>query len=162
MKRLIAICLVALTSVPALAESHSEPRMIAAPTGDAEAGEKAFRKCVACHIVANAEGEVLAGKRAKAGPNLFQVAGRMAGSVEGYKYSNSMIAAGEAGLKWTEADFLPYVADPTKFLRGYLDDPKARGKMTFKERKEQAAADVWAFLVSLDPDVEIDAEAASN
>ncbi len=162
MKRLIAACLMTLFAAPALSESHAGPRMIAAPTGDAAAGEKAFRKCQACHVVANAEGEVLAGKRAKAGPNLFGVAGQVAGTVEGYKYSRSMIAASEAGLAWNEDSFVAYVMDPTNFLRANLDDPKARGKMTYKERNAEAAADVWAFLVSLDPDVEVGEDAATN
>lgn len=41
--------------------------------------------------------------------------------------------------------------DPTKFLREFTDDPKARGKMTFKVRKEQDAHDLWAYLVSVSP-----------
>lgn len=127
-------------ALPALAE------------GDAAAGEKVFRQCQACHVVVNDAGETLAGTKAKVGPNLYGVAGRTAGTVEDFKYSDFMVAAGEAGLVWNEEDFLKYVNDPTAFLKDYTGDSKARGKMTFKLKKEDQARDVWAFLVSLAPE----------
>ncbi|MCL4119364.1 UNVERIFIED_CONTAM: hypothetical protein GTU68_030721 [Idotea baltica] len=90
-------------------------------------------------------------KGGKVGPNLYGVYTRPAGSVEGFKYSKSMTAAGEAGLEWNEEDFVTYVADPTAFLKGYLDDDKAKGKMAFKLKDAEQAKDVWAYLVSVGP-----------
>ena len=90
-------------------------------------------------------------KGSAVGPNLYGVAGRVAGTVQDYKYSDSMVEAGEAGLQWNEGDFTVYAQDPTAFLRSYLDDSKARGKMTFKLRKESDAPDLWAYLVSVGP-----------
>lgn len=132
----------ASVSAPVLADGHA--------SGDAAAGEKSFRLCQACHVVRNDAGEVLAGRSAKTGPNLYQIAGRTAGTVEGYGYSKSMVEAGEAGLVWDEASFVAYVADPSGFLKSYLDDKGARGKMTFKVRKEADAVNLYAFLAGLE------------
>jgi len=55
---------------------------------------------------------------------------------------------------WNEADFVTYVADPKKFLKTYLDDKKAKSKMSFKLKKEQDVKDVWAFIVANGPAVE--------
>ncbi|WP_299849928.1 c-type cytochrome [uncultured Roseovarius sp.] len=122
-------------------------------TGDAEAGEKEFKKCKACHMIQDADGADIV-KGGKTGPNLYGVYTRAAGSVEGFKYSKSVTAAGDAGLEWNEEDFVNYVADPTGFLQSYLDDSKAKGKMTFKLKNGDKAKDVWAYLVSVGPDAE--------
>lgn len=128
--------------------------MLAAPAiadGDIAAGEKAFKQCQTCHVVADAEGKVLAGKNAKTGPNLYAVIGRKAGSYEGFKYGDDMVAAGEKGLMWDEATFVEYVQDPSAFLKVYLDDKKAKGKMQFKVKKEEDAKALYAFISSLAP-----------
>jgi len=62
---------------------------------DAAQGGKVFKKCKSCHMV----GE---GAKNRVGPNLTGVIGRPAGSMDGYKYSKSMLAAGTAGLLWHE------------------------------------------------------------
>lgn len=125
------------------------PALALEVTGDAAAGEKAFKQCTTCHVVVNDEGETLAGRNAKVGPNLYKVPGRHAGAVEGFRYSKSMQEAGENGLIWTEAEVVKYAQDPTGYLREYLGDSKARGAMTHKVRKEQEAIDVFAYLASL-------------
>lgn len=117
-----------------------------APAGDAEAGETAFnRQCVACHVVQDEAGEVLAGRSAQTGPNLYGVAGRVAGSLPDYDYSEILALYGEQGATWEEANFVPYVQDPTGFLQEATGD-NGRGKMTFRVRDEQDALDLWAFL----------------
>ncbi len=121
--------------------------------GDPEAGEGAFRQCRACHSITDAEGNDIV-KGGAAGPNLYGIVERTAGTYEDFRYSDSMVAAGEAGLAWNEEDFSVYVQDPTEFLRTYLDDSKARGKMTFKLRKAEEAADLWAYLKSVGPEME--------
>ena len=133
----------AVLSAPAFADGH------AATTGDAAAGEEQFnRQCVACHVVADASGEVLAGRNARTGPNLFAVAGRTMGSVEGFRYSDALIAMGETGAVWTEESFVGYVQDPTGWLRETLDDRRARGKMAYQVRAEDQALDLYAYLAT--------------
>jgi cytochrome c len=145
-----ALCLLA---GPVFAESHA----MAEPTGDAAAGEAVFRQCQTCHVVENADGEVLAGRNAKTGPNLYGIAGRTAGSVEDFRYKDSIVAAGEGGLVWDETTFVAYVQDPQGFLRTTLDDSKARSGMSFRLRSEDDAVNLWAYLYSLAPP-----EAATN
>jgi len=72
-----------------------------------------FRKCSACHQV----GE---GATNRVGPHLNGVFGRTAGSVEGFRYSDAMRAAGEAGLAWTQDEMAAFLADP----RGYMPGTK--------------------------------------
>ena len=124
--------------------------LLAAPAfaaGDAEAGAKVFNKCQTCHVVANEAGEVLAGKNAKTGPNLYGVVGRAAGTYPEFKYGDSIVALGATGYTWTEADIVTYVADPAKFLEEKLGE-KAKSKMSFKLKNETEAADVAAFLAT--------------
>ena len=74
--------------------------------GDAAAGQKVFtRVCSACHS------NQASGPR-KLGPTLFDVVGRKAGSVEGFRYSE---ANKKSGITWT-----PDVLDV------YLKDPRAK------------------------------------
>lgn len=120
--------------------------------GDPAAGEQAFNQCASCHVVANEAGDLLAGRGAQTGPNLYGVALRQAGSLD-FRYSDSMVLAGEQGLVWDEANFVPYVQDPTGHLRAVLDDERARGKMTYKLRDEQQAYDIYAYLVQLGPEL---------
>ena len=133
----------ALIAAPAFAQD--------APTGDAAAGEKVFAKCQTCHVVANEAGEVLAGKGAKTGPNLYGMPGRVAGTYPEFKHGDAMVALGATGFTWNEADFVAYVADPSKFLEDKLADKKARGKMMFKLPKEEDAKNVYAYIASLSP-----------
>ena len=44
-------------------------------------GQKSFKKCTACHAIIDDNGEVLR-KGGKAGPNLYGIVGRTAGSAE--------------------------------------------------------------------------------
>ncbi|MGR3599332.1 MAG: c-type cytochrome [Heliomarina sp.] len=134
--------------VSAAALSLAVPAFAQDASGDPEKGAREFNKCKACHSIVDASGEAIV-KGGKVGPNLYGVAGRKAGSVEDFNYSESMVAAGEAGLNWDLEHFIPYVADPTGFLRGYLEDDKARGKMIFKLNKEEDAQNVWAYIASV-------------
>jgi len=122
-----------------------------AGSGDPAAGEAAFNQCQTCHVVVNDEGETLAGRNARTGPNLYGVVGRPAGSNEGFRYSKFMVEAGEAGLVWDEETMVAYLLDPTKFLREFLDDNRARGQMAFRVRKEEDAANLYSFLATIGP-----------
>jgi cytochrome c len=118
-------------------------------SGDAGAGEDVFRQCQTCHVVENEAGEVLAGRNAKTGPNLYGVVGRQAGVVEGFNYGDDLVEAGEQGLSWNEEELSAYLQDPTGYLREVLDDSRARGKMSYRVRSEEDALNVIAYLHSL-------------
>jgi cytochrome c len=118
---------------------------------DVEAGGKAFNQCQTCHVVQNEAGEVLAGRNAKTGPNLYGLPGRVVGSYEGFRYGESIVAVGAAGQVWDEANFVEYVQDPAAYLKAKLSDDGARSKMAFKVRSPEDAANLWAFIASLSP-----------
>lgn len=110
---------------------------------DAAAGETVFRKCKACHqIGANAKNG--------AGPHLEGIVGRKAGSIDGFGFGKDLVAAGEKGLIWDEAQIAEYVLDPAAFLKKYLGDDKAKSKMSFKLKDEQQRQDVAAYLANPD------------
>jgi len=130
-------------AAPAFADGHASTQ------GDVANGEAQFaRQCVACHVVADASGEVLAGRNAKTGPNLYGIAGRQIGSVEGFRYGDSIVEVGADGTGWTEESFVAYVQDPTGWLRETLDNRRARGKMAYQVRAESDAYDLYAYLAT--------------
>ncbi|MEQ9696120.1 cytochrome C [Shimia sp. SDUM112013] len=114
--------------------------------GDADKGENNFKKCKACHMVESPEGETIY-KGGKTGPNLYGVIGRVAGSVDGFKYGAGLKEAAEAGFVWTEESLAAYVADPKAWLgdNGYA----TKSKMSFKLKK--GGEDVAAYLASVAP-----------
>ena len=132
MFRVIIAALLILPSPAAFAQS-------------AEAGEKIFNKCKACHMVGD-------DAKNRVGPVLTGVVGRPAGTYEGYRYGTSVVDAGEAGLIWDDDTLFAYLAGPQDFLRSYLDDPKARAKMRFRLKDEQDRRDVIAYLASFSSD----------
>lgn len=143
MKRFTIATAFAVLSAPAFADGHASSQ------GDVAAGEEQFnRQCVACHVVADASGEVLAGRNAKTGPNLYGIAGRTMGSIADFRYSDALIELGEAETVWTEESFVGYVQDPTGWLRETLDNRRARGKMAYQVRQEEQAYDLYAYLAT--------------
>jgi cytochrome c len=120
-------------------------------TGDAAAGEANFRQCAACHNVVNDAGDVLAGRpNMRTGPNLYGVAGRVAGSVEDFRYSPGLQALNEMEHVWTEENFAAYVEDPTGHIREVTGDSSLRGSMAAQRvRGETGYVDLYAYLASL-------------
>jgi cytochrome c len=107
----------------------------AALAQDAAAGKASFNKCLACHAV----GE---GAKNKVGPILNGLDGRKSGTVEGYSYTD---ANKNSGITWNKEQFLDYIRDPKAKIPGT--------KMVFAGiKKENEAADVWAFLAQYDKD----------
>ncbi|MDA0720484.1 MAG: c-type cytochrome [Proteobacteria bacterium] len=143
MKNFTIAAALAILAAPAFAQDLT-------PTlGDAANGEEQFnRQCVACHIVADADGNVLAGRNSRTGPNQYGLIGRVLGSAEDFKYSDGLVALGEAGEVWNEANFVGYVQDPTGWIREKLEDRRARGKMAYQVRAEQDAYDLYAYLAT--------------
>ena len=99
---------------------------------DAEAGQRVFNQCRACH-------SINAGGRNGVGPNLHGILDRKAGSSEGFRYSASLREKAEGGLTWNE-----------ETLRAYLANPKAvipAGSMSYPGlRNEQQLNDLLAYL----------------
>ena len=99
--------------------------------GDIAHGEKVFKKCSACHMVA-ADGKNMIG------PNLWGVIGRNAGSITDYNYSKAMIAYGK---EWTFEEMNAYLIKPQAYIKGT--------KMAFAGlRKEKDRASVILFMNS--------------
>jgi len=136
-----------ITALTILAASSG----MALSAGDTEAGKKSFNQCQTCHVVADADGNVLAGKNAKTGPNLYGIIGRAAASYPDFKYGDGITEAAAKGLVWDEEKITAYVQDPTAFLDEFTGNPKLKSKMVFKVKKEDDAANVAAFLASLSP-----------
>ncbi len=91
----------------------------AGAAGDAATGEKLFkRNCAACHTTD-------AGKH-RVGPSLAGVAGRTAGTADGYRYSSAMAGY---GVVWDAATLDTYLVDPRGTVPGT--------KMTFRGLKER-------------------------
>lgn len=114
--------------------------------GDAAKGEADFKKCKACHSIIGADGTAIQ-KGGKVGPNLFGVIGRTAGTLEGFKYGDSIVAAGAAGTVWDQENLVKYLADPSAFLQEVTGDAGAKSKMSFKLAK--GGEDIAAYLASL-------------
>ena len=99
--------------------------------GDLGHGEKVFKKCSACHMIAS-------GGKNMIGPNLWSVIGRTAGSVSDYKYSKAMVAYGK---EWTFEEMNSYLIKPQAYIKGT--------KMAFAGlRKEKDRASVILFMNS--------------
>jgi cytochrome c len=109
---------IALVASPALAQ-------------DATKGERVFKRCAACHNVDSDKNKI--------GPHLVGIVDRKAGSIDGFKYSSSLMKKAEEGLVWTKENLDAYLESPKKFI--------PRGKMAFAGlRKPDERADVIAYL----------------
>lgn len=75
------------------------------------AGERVFRKCKACHQVGPDAAN-------RTGPHLNRLFGRVAGSVEGFRYSRPMMQAGKDGLVWTPETLSEFLSRPRDFIKG--------------------------------------------
>ena len=76
--------------------------------GDAEHGQKVFKKCSACHSVKK-------GGKNKIGPALYNVFGRNMAGLEDYKYSKALIAFGKS---WTFQEMNSFLIKPTTYIKG--------------------------------------------
>jgi len=99
---------------------------------DADAGQRVFNQCRACHNINQ-------GGRSGVGPALYGVWGRAAGAVEGFRYSAPMRAKATEGLVWTPENMRAYLADPKAVVPG--------GSMAYAGvRVEQQLNDLLAYL----------------
>lgn len=102
--------------------------------GDAGKGARVFKKCAACHQV----GE---GAKNRVGPELNDLMGRVAGSIDGFKYSKAMTEAGSGGLVWDETTLDAYLESPRTAIKG--------NRMAFPGIKDaDDRADLIAYLAT--------------
>jgi cytochrome c len=107
--------------------------LIALPTiasaQNVENGKTVFKKCLACHAIGP-------DAKNKVGPVLNGIAGRKAGMIEGFNYSEAMKTSGKT---WDDATLDAYLTNPKDFI------PK--NKMIFVGLKEEAdRKDLIAYL----------------
>jgi len=116
----------ASTTSSATSSDNSESADIMAlfASTNASDGAKIFKKCAACHSIAQ-------GGANKIGPALWGVIGRNAGGISDYKYSKAMAAYGKA---WSFEEMNGFLIKPKDWIKGT--------KMSFaglKNPKERAA-----------------------
>lgn len=75
------------------------------------AGELLYRQCAACHQIGEGASNTV-------GPALTDVVGRKAGVHPGYRFSDALVAAGEAGLVWDEATLDAFLESPRDVIPG--------------------------------------------
>ena len=107
------IASVTATATTATAETNSENpeteniMALFASTSAAE-GVKVFKKCAACHSIAE-------GGANKIGPALWGVLGRKAGALPDYKYSKAMAAHGKS---WSFEEMNGFLIKPKDWIKG--------------------------------------------
>lgn len=100
--------------------------------GDVVKGEKAYKKCVACHTIEQD------GKN-KVGPNLWNIMNRGVATTD-YRYSKGLKAWAEDNPMWTPELMDQWLTDSRKLVKGT--------KMNFRVRKEDQRADIIEYLKS--------------
>jgi cytochrome c len=95
-------------------------------SGDARAGEAVYTRCLACHALAYD----------RTGPRHCGLFGRLAGSVQGFDYSEAMK---RSNIRWNEAALDRFLANPAKEVPG-----TTMGYAGITDRKERA--DLNAYL----------------
>ena len=99
--------------------------------GNLAHGEKVFKKCSACHLVAK-------GGKNKIGPALYGIVGKDSAVSEGYSYSKAMKAHGKS---WGFEELNAYLLKPQSYIKGT--------KMAFAGlRKDKDRASVILYLNS--------------
>ena len=103
---------------------------------DLERGEKLFLQCRACHTLGQGQGH-------KAGPNLYRVIGRQAGTAPGFDYSDALK---NSGIVWSAETLDAWLKQPRDLVPGnrmiFMGIGKARDRANLIAylRRETAAA----------------------
>ncbi len=115
----------ATTTVEEPAEADDGAALLAA-------GEKAFKKCQACHKVGD-------GAKNGTGPHLNALFGRTIGGMDGFKYSNVFKSAADEGRVWDDESLAAFLTKPKEYFKGT--------KMSFAGfKKEEEVKAVIAYL----------------
>ena len=97
--------------------------------GDVDIGKKVFKKCAACHSIAQGGGN-------KIGPKLYNIVGRATGSISDYKYSKALASYGK---EWTFEELNSFLIKPSTWIKG--------NKMGFAGlKKDEDRASVILYL----------------
>ena len=94
-------------AILALAASVLAPSAALAQEGDPGRGERVYRRCAACHSLDEGQNRV--------GPSLHGLWGRTAGTLEGFRYSDAMVAY---GVVWSPETLDVYIESPQEHVRG--------------------------------------------
>lgn len=110
------------------AGGHSE----AFAGGDAQAGEKVFRKCKACHKLEEGKHSI--------GPSLYGIINRDIASSEGYNYSKALQ---DLPGTWTATELAKFLAKPKDYAKG--------SKMVFNGlKKDEDVVNLLTYLNEAD------------
>ncbi|MCS6757847.1 MAG: cytochrome c family protein [Candidatus Devosia euplotis] len=135
-------------ALPEPAAEHSNAQAEAAPPGvplaallasaDPAKGANSVKKCQSCHNFGEDEPN-------KQGPHLYDVVGRPEGGVEGFAYSDGMLAHNAAGDVWAYENLNAFLTKPSAYVPGT--------KMNFAGiRTAEERADILAYLQTLSHD----------
>jgi len=119
---IIGILIFSIAAEEEVAAPAPPARVAEVNAADPVKGKKVFRKCVACHSLQEGKNKI--------GPSLYNLLGRKAGSVEGYKYSKAMK---NSDVVWDEESLDKFLTKPRKFI------PKT--KMLFRGIKKKSLRD---------------------
>lgn len=129
-------------ALPAMSTAETVADLL--PAADIAKGEKAFKKCKACHTAEK-------GGKKKTGPNLYGIVGAPVAGVDGYKYSKAIVALGGS---WSVEQLDAFLTKPKALVKGT--------KMSFAGMKKATdRANLIAFLnQNSDAPLSFDAAAA--
>lgn len=119
----------------ATVEEPAVPLGVLLASASVEQGATAARKCQSCHNFEQGAGN-------KQGPELYDVVGRIIGSVEGFNYSDVMVSHREAGDRWSYEALDAFLLSPRDYMPG--TDMNFGGVRGDEER-----ANILAYLGSL-------------
>lgn len=139
----VATAVAAVTALPwsgvaaqAASDSANESgASTVADTGNAARGRLLYLQCRSCHSVEK-------GGMNKVGPNLYGVVGRAAGQVDGFVYSEALVAS---GVVWSPETLDAWLADPSEFVPGNrmiftgIADPRDRADIIAYVREATAS-----------------------
>lgn len=97
--------------------------------GDAAKGKTLFGRCSGCHTITDQN---------RAGPHLSGVFGRVAGTVQGARYSKALAGS---GIVWSDQTLDQFLAGPSKAVPGTT--------MGISLPNAQDRADIIAYLKTL-------------
>jgi len=120
---------------PAEEAAPEVPLGVLLASADATKGAASVKKCQSCHNFGEGEPN-------KQGPHLYGVVGRPEASVEGFAYSDALLAHNAAGDVWSYENLNAFLTKPSDYAPGT--------KMAFAGiRTAEERADILAYLQSL-------------